>query len=171
VKFSLDERIHISYPESIANTEVSMRLSCQPAFLLLFAATIGCHDTTAPFKIPTQFLLENINGRQVPTYLSATPGLTPTILGASLTFEEAGKAVMTEDRREFDGTETTITNTFDYKIHGNAFEVGFFGPCPPNANCVGTYKGTISGQTLSLTIAALSIDGSIIYNYRIAPTL
>jgi hypothetical protein len=78
---------------------------------------------------------------------------------------------MTEHRQEFDGTETTITNTFDYKIHGNEFEIGSFEPCPPNANCVGTYKGTISGQTLSLTIAALSIDGSIIYNYRIAPTL
>jgi hypothetical protein len=148
-----------------------MRLSRQPAFLLLFAATIGCHDTTAPLKIPSQFLLENINGRQVPTYLSAMPGLTPTILGASLTLEDAGKAEMTEHRREFDGTETTVTNTFDYKIDGNQIEVGSFVPCPPNANCVGAYKGTISGQTLSLTIAELSIDGSIVYNYRIAPTL
>jgi hypothetical protein len=148
-----------------------MRLFRQPAFILLFAATIGCSDTTAPVKIPTQFVLENINGRQLPTYLSATPGLTPTILWASLTLEEAGKAVMTEHRREFDGTETTITNNFDYKIHGNAFEVGFFGTCPPNANCFGTYKGTISAQALSLTIAALSIDGSIIYNYGLAPTL
>jgi hypothetical protein len=147
-----------------------MRLSRQPAFLLLFAATIGCHDTTGPIRIPTQFVLENINGRPVPTFLLATPGLTPTILWASLTFEEAGKAVMSEHRRAFDGTETTITNTFDYRIHGNQVEVGSFTPCAPNANCIGTYKGTIAGVTLSLTIT-LSIDGPIIYNYRIAPTL
>jgi hypothetical protein len=169
--FSLAERIHVSYPESIPNTEVSMRLSRQPAFLLLFAATIGCHDSTAPIRIPTQFVLENINGRPLPTYLAPTPGLTPDILSASLTFEEDGKAVMTEHRREFDGTETTVRNTFDYRIHGNNVEVGSFTPCAPNANCLGTYKGTISGAALSLTIVAFSIDGSIIYNYRIAPTL
>jgi hypothetical protein len=162
----------VPYGEGISIPQVRMRLSRQSAFLLLFAATIGCRDTTAPMKIPTQYILENINGRPVPTYLSATPGLTPTILGASLTLdlEEAGKAVLTERRREFDGTETTVTNTFDYRIHGNEFEVGSFAPCPPNANCVGTYKGTISSQALSLIIATTSIDGSIIYNYQIAKT-
>lgn len=143
-----------------------MRLSRQPAFLLLFAATLGCHDSTAPIRIPTQFLLDNINGRPLPTYLAPTPGLTPDILSASLTFEEGGKAVMTEHRKEFDGRETTNTNTFDYRIHGNNVEVGSFTPCGPDANCIGTYKGTVSRLTLSL-----NIGGPIIYNYRIAPTL
>jgi hypothetical protein len=143
-----------------------MRLSRQSAFLLLFVATLGCDDSTAPIKIPTQFVLENINGRPLPTYLAPTPGLTPDILSASLTFEEGGKAVMTEHRREFDGTETTITNTFDYRFHGNSVEVGSFTPCPPDANCFRTFKGTVSRLTLSL-----SIGGPIIYNYRIAPTL
>lgn len=148
-----------------------MRLSCQKAFLLLLVSTLGCHDSTAPLTLPAQFELENINGRPVPTYFSSTPGPTPTILSASLTLDNAGKAVMSEHRREFDGTEATITNTFDYRITGNQIEVGYFGPCPINANCFGTYKGTISGMTLSLTIVQVSIDGSIIYNYRMAPTL
>lgn len=148
-----------------------MRLSCLKAFPLLLVATIGCHDTTAPLKLPAQFELENINGRQVPTYFSSTPGLTPTILAASLTLDNAGKAVMSEHRRAFDGAETTIKNTFDYRIQGNQIEVGYFGSCPINANCVGTYKGTISGETLSLIVVEISIDGSIVYNYRVAPTL
>jgi hypothetical protein len=32
--------------------------------------------------------------------------------------------------------------------------------------CIGNYTGTISGKALSLVIAELSIDGSIVYNYR-----
>jgi len=86
-----------------------MRLSRQKAVLFLLAATIGCSDTTAPIKVPAQFDLVNINGRPVPTYFSPTPGLTPNILSASLSFYEAGQAVMTEHRQEFDGTETTAT--------------------------------------------------------------
>ena len=148
-----------------------MRLSCQKAFLLLLVSTIGCTDSTGPLTLPAQFDLENINGRQLPTYFSPTPGLTPTILSASLTLDNAGKAVMTEHRRAFDGTEATITNTFDYKIKDNQIEIGSFEPCPINAICIGTLKGTISGETLSLIVVQVSINGSIVYNYRIAPTL
>ena len=148
-----------------------MRLSCQKAFLLLLVSTIGCTDSTGPLTLPAQFELENISGRQLPTYFSTTPGLTPTILSASLTLDNAGKAVMTEHRREFDGTEATITNTFDYRIKDNHIEIGSFEPCPINAMCIGTLKGTISGETLSLIGVQISINASIIYNYRSAPTL
>ena len=148
-----------------------MRLSCQKAFLLLLVSTIGCHDSTAPLALPAQFNLENINGRQLPTYFSPTPGLTPTIVWASLTLDNAGKAVMIEHRLAFDGTETTITNTLDYRIKGNQIEIGSFEPCAPNANCAANFIGTISGEALSLIIVQISIDGSITYNYRKAPTL
>ncbi len=148
-----------------------MRLSCQKAVLLLIVSTIACHDSTAPFALPAQFNLENINGRQLPTYFSPTPGLTPTIVWASLTLDNTGKATMIEHRLEFDGTETTITNTLDYRIKGNQIEIGSFEPCPPNANCAANFTGTISGEALSLIIVQLSIDGSITYNYRKAPTL
>jgi hypothetical protein len=148
-----------------------MRLSCQKVFLLMLASTIGCHDPVAPQTLAAHFDLENINGRPLPTYFSPTPGLAPTILSASLSLDHAGKAVMTERRREFDGTETTYTNTFDYRIHGDQIEIGLFEPCPSNANCVGVLSGTISGQTLSLIIIQVSIDGSVTYNYRISPIL
>jgi hypothetical protein len=149
-----------------------MRLSSQKAFLLLLAATIGCSDTTAPIKVPAQFLLANINGRPVPTYFSPTPGNPPTILSASLSFYEAGQAVMTEHREAVDGTETTITANLVYRIRGNQLALSCFQPpsidAPIDLLCV-SYTGTISRENLSLII--VPGPGSVIYNYRPAPTL
>jgi hypothetical protein len=149
-----------------------MRLSRQKAFLLLLAATIGCSDTTAPIKVPTQFDLVNINGRPIPTYFSPTPGLTPNILWASLSFYEAGQAVMTEHRQEVDGAETTRTANLVYRIRGKQLVLSCFQPpvidSPIDLLCV-SYTGTISADSLSLI--RVPGPGSVIYNYRPAPTL
>ena len=141
-----------------------MRLPRQQAFALLLVAAIGCNDSISP-KLPATFDLENINGRGLPTFYSPTPGLTPTILFASLTLDNNGKAFWLEARRESDGTQTTINYTFDYRITLNQIEIGSFSPCADNANCVGTYKGTISNETLSLNVQTTDA-GAIIYNYR-----
>jgi hypothetical protein len=146
-----------------------MHLSCKKALPVLFFSAIACHDSTGPVRLTAQFELANINGRPVPTYLSPTPGLTPTILSATLALDNSGKVVMTEHRMEWGGTETTTTNTLDYRINDNQIEIGCFEPLPPGAGtfvCSANYTGTISGNALSLVIVALSIDGSIIYNYR-----
>jgi hypothetical protein len=151
-----------------------MRISRQKAFLLLLAATIGCTDTTAPIKVPAQFDLVNINGRPIPTYFSPTPGNPPTILWASLSFYEAGQAVMTERRQEFDGTETTRTANLVYRIKGNQLVLSCFQPpvldAPVDPLCA-SYTGTISAESLSLIIVPGAIDGLVIYNYRPALTL
>ena len=141
-----------------------MRLPRQQAFALLLVAAIGCNDSIGP-KLPATFDLENINGRGLPTFYSPTPGLTPTILFASLTLDNNGKAFWLEARRESDGTQTIINSTFDYKITFNQIEIGSFSPCAANANCMGTYKGTISNETLSLNVQATDA-GAIVYNYR-----
>jgi hypothetical protein len=151
-----------------------VHLTRKKAFPLLFFSAIACHDSTGPATITAQFELANINGRPVPTYLSPTPGLTPTILSASLTFDRSQKVVMTENRREWDGTETTTTHTFDYRINGNQIAIGCFEPVPTipgvgvaSVVCIGNYTGTISGRSLSLIVAPPSPDGSITYNYRL----
>ena len=141
-----------------------MRLPRQQAFALLLVAAIGCNDSIGP-KLPATFDLVNINGRGLPTFFSSTPGQTPTILFASLTLDNNGKAFWLEGRRESDGTQTIINNTFDYKITFNQIEIGSFSPCAANANCMGTYKGTISNETLSLNVQATDA-GAIVYNYR-----
>jgi hypothetical protein len=146
-----------------------MRLSCQKAFLVLLVSAIGCDDNTGPLAFPAQFQLENINGRQLPTYFAPTPGPTKTILSASLFLDNAGQALMVEHRREFDGAESIVTNTSNYTIRGNQIEINSFEPCPINSIfCIGTVNGTISGQTLSLSIVEISPWGGIVYNYRIA---
>ena len=151
-----------------------MRLSCQKAFLLLLLATIACRDTTAPIKIPAQFDLVNINGRPVPTYFSPTPGNPPTILSASLSFYEAGRAVMTENREDVNSTETTTTANLVYRIKGNQLVLSCFLPpvidAPIDLLCV-SYTGTISAESLSLIIVPGAIDGIVVYNYRPALTL
>ena len=146
-----------------------MRLTCQKASVLALAFALGCHESTAPVVLSAQFELMNINGRQLPTYFFATPGLTETIFSAGLTLDKAGQAVMTELRREFDGTETTYTHNFEYRIKDNQIEIGRFEPCGPNANCVGTRVGTISGRTLTLLMQTTNL-GPIVYTYRIVPT-
>jgi hypothetical protein len=149
-----------------------MRLSRQKAFLLLLAATIGCRDTTAPLRIPAQFYLVNINGRPLPTYLSPTPGNPPTILSASLTFYQAGQAVMTEHREDVNGTATTTTANLVYRITGNQLVLSCFQPpvidAPIDLLCV-SYTGTISGDNLSVII--VPGPGAVIYNFRPTPTL
>jgi hypothetical protein len=141
-----------------------MRLPRQQAFVLLLVAAIGCHDSFGP-KLPATYDLVNINGRGIPTYFSPTPGPTPTVLFASLTLDNEGKAFWLEARREFDGSQTTISYNFDYRIRFNQIEIGSFSPCPINANCVGTYKGKISNEALSLNVQATHA-GAIVYNYR-----
>jgi hypothetical protein len=147
-----------------------MQLSRQQVLLLLFVATVGCRDGMAP-SVPTQFVLHDISGHQLPTSFSAPPGLT--ILSASLTLKDGGKAELVAQVQDPGGNATTLTNTVDYFVFNGRIAIkGFVEPCPIDALCPETtYNGTVSDQTLSLVVAAFSIDGSIVYNYRIAPTL
>jgi hypothetical protein len=142
-----------------------MLVSRQKVFLLLLFAGIGCSETTAP-NLPATFALVNINGRPIPTYFSVTPGLTSTVLSAYLTLQTDGHAFWIENRRDDAGAFTSFSHNFEYRINNGQIEVGSFQPCAPNANCVGTYKGSVSNDALSLVIVELSTDGSITYNYR-----
>ena len=142
-----------------------MRLTCQKVLLLVLASTLGC-DSTGP-GTGRLYTLDNINGRPLPTYLAATPGLTPTILDATLRLDDSGTAVITEHRRYFDGSEATITNTSTYTVSSNEIVIESFWPCPINAICLGKIRGELTDGMLSLAVAPLGgSDAFIIYNYR-----
>src|SRR6266571_1627436 len=146
--------------------EVLMRLPCQKALLLLAVSTIACHDSSRPTQ-PTvfaQFVLNDINGRALPTYPAPTPGLTPTIVSGSLTLDNSGKAVVSEHRIEWNGVETTNTVTYIYKINGTDIEFELSPPCPINAICVAPPKGTITTTGVSLEIGRFDSQ-AIVYNY------
>ena len=137
-----------------------MPLSRQKAFLFLLFAAIGCSEATSP-RLPATFELVNISGRSLPTYFSATPGYTTTVLSAYLMLQPDGSAFWIEDRRDEAGVVTSISNTFEYRIDDGRVEVGSFGPCLTDINCIGTYKGKVSKDALSLVMGP-----GTTYNYR-----
>jgi len=147
--------------------EVSMNLSRPKVFLVVLVSTLACHNAAGPPSLPAEFVLDNINGRPLPTYLASTPGPTATIFSANLTLDGSGNAVMTEHRQDVLRGDFRSTITLDYRINGNTIELGCFRPHPANLLCI-DYSGIISSVTLRLTIAS---SQPLIYNYRIAPTL
>jgi hypothetical protein len=148
-----------------------MRLSCQKAFLLLAVSLLACRDTTANTAMPPRlFILNDINGRALPTYLATTPGLTPTIVSGTLTLDRSGHASMTEHRIEFNGVETSNTANYTYKITGETVQFEMVGYCPGAVMCAGPPTGTISPDGLTLTIDLFG-SNAIFYDYTLVPSL
>jgi hypothetical protein len=140
-----------------------MRLFGQKVLLLVAVSTIGCRDANGPFE-SQQFVLQDINGRSLPTYLSATPGATPTIVSGSLTLSNDGQAMIAEHRIEWDGTERDAQTSYTYKIDGDKIVFDFGTPCPPNALCAAPPVGTVTPSGLSVDWAPFD-PGLIVYHY------
>jgi hypothetical protein len=148
-----------------------MRLPCQKAFLLLAVSLLACRDTTANVAMPPRlFILNDIDGRSLPTYLVPTPGLTPTIVSATLTLDRSGHASMTEHRIETNGAETSTTASYTYKITGLTVEFEMVGSCPGAVMCAGPPTGTISPDGLTLTIARYGTN-AMFYHFSLVPNL
>jgi hypothetical protein len=139
-----------------------MHLLREKAFLLVLASAIACHSPTGP--VSARFVLENINGRSLPTYLASTPGPTTTIFSASLTLDKSGTVVMTEHRRDLLRGEGTYTDTLEYRIHGIQIEIGCFKPHIGTDMCP-NLTGTILGGILHLNVGRQA-STAIIYTYR-----
>jgi hypothetical protein len=143
-----------------------MRLLCQKVLLLAAFSIIACRDSSGPLA-SRKFMLHDINGRPLPTYLATTPGLTPTIVSSSLVFNSAGQAVIAEHRIEWDGSERDYTINYIYKIMGSTIVFEPATPCPPNALCAAPPRGSLTPFGLTLDWAP-NDPGRIVYNYEIA---
>src|SRR5947209_12302449 len=128
-----------------------MRLLCQKMLLLLAVSPIACTDSSGPVD-SRQFVLHDISGRSLPTYVSPTPGLTPTIVSGSLILESGGRAMMTEHEVEYDGTERDVTSTYTYKINGAKIEFEPVTMCPADAICAGPPVGTLTSVGVSVDL-------------------
>lgn len=144
-----------------------MRLSCQKVSLLLFASIIACHDPTSPSTISAHFVLQSINGRPLPTYLSATPGPTATIISSDLTLDKAGNAVIIEHRDDMFNGERTYTYTTSYEIRGFQIEIHPQVCLAIIPDCVGRRAGTVFKGRVNMIINPTS-DFQILYEYRAA---
>ena len=76
-----------------------MPLSCKGVFLVLLVSTMACRGLSEPATIAADFVLDNINGRPLPTFVSPIPE-TPSIISATLHFDVSGRVVMTELQRD-----------------------------------------------------------------------
>jgi hypothetical protein len=156
----------VNLPQFSHSPEALMHLTRRKAFLLLAISLAACTESTAPRTVSAEFRLNDINGRTLPTYQAATPGLTATIITGNLTLDNAGQAVMIEQRQQFDGTDITLSTTYKYEIRGNEIVFSMLQPCPANANCVAPPKGAMSPITGQIALE-IGLFGSepIIYNF------
>ena len=143
-----------------------MHLTSQKVLLLSLVLVMSCSDSSGPATVSGRFELNDIDGRALPTPFSFTPGLTPTILSSTITFDGAGHAVITEHRTEWNGADTTDSRNFTYTITGSRIELTCAPPIDPGAVC-GTVKGTFLFGRLSLEMGHINSD-PIIYHYRLA---
>lgn len=138
-----------------------MHVFCKTAVLTAIVSTMACHDAAGPPPLPADFVLDNINGRQLPTYWLPIPE-SPNIISSALHLDGAGQATLTEHRLTMISPgDFTVTSTYTYAISGNQIAFGY--NCPPYALCVVPPHGTISGSNLSLDMTGGS--GAVVYNY------
>src|SRR4051812_41178894 len=113
-----------------------MHLSRWSSTSLIAVVLIACTDSLDPGSVPGFFYLNDINGRSLPTYQAATPGLTLTIRSAGLSLDFDGTAQLTENVTQFDGTEATITLNYTYNLKGRDLIFELSPPCPIDADCI-----------------------------------
>jgi len=140
-----------------------MRLSCKTMLFGAIASLVACNDLAAPPTPPAGYVLDNVNGRELPTFVSPIPE-GPTILSAQLQLNASGKASLTEYRREMDGTASNFTTNYTYLITENQIQFDYDPPCPPNALCAAPPKGTISGARMTLEM--YGSNSGVVYDFR-----
>jgi hypothetical protein len=140
-----------------------MRLVSQKVFLLALVVTLACQNVSGPPPFPADFILDNINGRALPTFFSPIPE-GPTIFSADLHLDGAGSAVITSRQRYINQGDVTVVQHLDYRITGTRIEIGCFRPHVATEDCSG-YVGAISENTLTLTVGPNQL---VVYNYKIA---
>jgi hypothetical protein len=142
-----------------------MPLSRMRALISLVFLALACTSPSDPGSFTARFELSDINGRSLPTYPIATPGLTPTILSSTIVFDQSGVAKITEHRTESDGTNATYVTNYTYHFAGNELTFDYLDPCPADAICIGPPTGTLVGNRLSLRIGQFG-STVLFYNYR-----
>lgn len=137
-----------------------MSLTRTTVLLAAMASSLACHPSTLqPPAIYAQFVLNDINGRTLPTYMVSSVS-TPTIVSNTLTLYDDGTLKWTEHRVDANGVDGTYTSQNTYTLTGN--EIKFAYHCPFGAMCAGPPRGTILGSRLALDIIG---TGAIVYDY------
>lgn len=128
-----------------------MHLPRRILVLAAIATTLCCHDSVSPLPIPpTTYILDNIDGRPLPTFSSPIPE-AGTVISGALLLGKSDDAMIIQRRLQM-GTDVTDTTNYTYQIDGSTIVFDYNPPCPMNALCVAPPKGTIVGSRIDLNI-------------------
>ena len=86
-----------------------------------------------------------------------------------MSLDQEGGAIISEDRKDSNGTISTVTSTYTYIIKGSQIEFHLTPPCPINANCVAPPTGEIVDGGLRVRVVFPPGYPFQIYNFRTLP--
>jgi len=133
-----------------------MHLSRQNLCFIMLCVTLGCRDAIepSPATVSGLFVLQSVDGRTLPTIISAGAGDTTQVLWSTVTLDSTGQAVtvnhISHAYLQSGSEENTYTLRQQYRLKGDSIEIGGFGGCPPGADCAGNIHGKITGSTLAI---------------------
>ena len=128
-----------------------MRPRHQKLFLLLAFAAAACTDPSAPGSISARFGLTDVDGHVLPAV--SPPGTNgSTLLSGTLSMDQAGGAIITQDWIESGGNRYTVTSNYVYTIRNSNIEFADAIPCPIDAICAGPPTGEILDNGLRVRV-------------------
>jgi len=143
----------------------------QKASLLVALATLACTDPSAPGAISAHFILTDVDGHQLPAVSPPSVG-TPgqTIVSATLSLDQAGGAVLSEDRKDSGGAFFTNALSYKYTIKGTTITFVPATPCPIDVICAAPPTGEILDNGLRVQVVFPPGYVFQVYNFRASAT-
>jgi hypothetical protein len=142
----------------------------QKLFLLLAFVVVACTDPSAPGSISAHFGLTDVDGHLLPAVAPSGTGTAgPTILSGTLSMDQAGGAIITQDWIESGGNRYTVTNNYVYTIKNSRIEFADAIPCPIDAICVGPPTGEILDNGLRVRVVFPFAAPFQVFVFRVLP--
>lgn len=106
------------------------------ASLAVVATTLACSDATGPDSIPGQFLLESIDGRELPAELGPGLGGATIVYSGNLSLYADGTGALQERTSGGNGGEQFFVRSLTYRREGyriliDAIDCPGLALCPP----------------------------------------
>ena len=127
--------------------------------LALTAGLCGCQDEPLgpnDTLLDGTWALHEVNGTKVPAVASHGSEFTYILIADTLRFAVDGTVSRSQTVRRIgqgaSATDTTYNTVhlYPYVREGNSVKIGYTGPCPPNALCLGFEPGAFVGRFLAI---------------------
>jgi hypothetical protein len=140
------------------------RLALRHAIVAVLLSS-GCHAPTAP-GAPLTFVLASIDGRPLPTALSANDAQAPRIVWETLYLDGAGTATRARTVLVASpAVEQGSTVRYQYALNDGVLTMGS-GMCGPADICIAPETGHLVGGTLTLTVPGSPTAPVLVYQQR-----